>query len=54
MERLARGLAGADTRTGAVVNPPRSVILEFGPDLDGQPAGCADCCSPSRPERHCR
>ncbi|MFE9914221.1 LuxR C-terminal-related transcriptional regulator [Micromonospora sp. NPDC005553] len=36
--RLARGLAGAETRTG-MVDPPRSVILEFGPDLDVQPAG---------------
>ncbi|MFG3644261.1 LuxR C-terminal-related transcriptional regulator [Micromonospora sp. NPDC047762] len=36
--RLARGLAGAETRTGTV-DPPRSVILEFGPDLDVQPAG---------------
>ncbi|WFE53527.1 LuxR C-terminal-related transcriptional regulator [Micromonospora sp. WMMD1155] len=38
VERLARGLAGADTRTGALVNPPRSVVAEFGPDLDVQPA----------------
>ena len=38
VERLARGLAGAETRTGAVVDPPRSVVLEFGPDLDVQPA----------------
>ncbi|MCG5441385.1 LuxR C-terminal-related transcriptional regulator [Micromonospora sp. NIE79] len=37
VERLARGLAGAETRTG-VVEPPRSVILEFGPDLEVQPA----------------
>ncbi|MGC4847548.1 LuxR C-terminal-related transcriptional regulator [Micromonospora sp. DT15] len=36
--RLARGLAGAEIRTGTV-DPPRSVILEFGPDLDVQPAG---------------
>ncbi|MEU8128975.1 LuxR C-terminal-related transcriptional regulator [Micromonospora sp. NPDC049049] len=36
--RLARGLAGAEIRTG-IVDPPRSVILEFGPDLDVQPAG---------------
>ncbi|MEW2429436.1 LuxR C-terminal-related transcriptional regulator [Micromonospora sp. NPDC047644] len=36
--RLARGLAGAETRTGTV-DPPRSVILEFGPDLDVQPPG---------------
>ncbi|WFE99908.1 LuxR C-terminal-related transcriptional regulator [Micromonospora sp. WMMD964] len=37
VERLARGLAGADTRAGALVNPPRSVVAEFGPDLDVQP-----------------
>ncbi|MEW1587451.1 LuxR C-terminal-related transcriptional regulator [Micromonospora vinacea] len=37
VERLARALAGAETRTGAMVEPPRSVILEFGPDLDVQP-----------------
>ncbi|MFI6064225.1 LuxR C-terminal-related transcriptional regulator [Micromonospora sp. NPDC051227] len=37
VERLARGLVGAETRTGTV-DPPRSVILEFGPDLDVQPA----------------
>ncbi|MCG5461518.1 LuxR C-terminal-related transcriptional regulator [Micromonospora sp. MED01] len=37
VERLARGLAGAETRVGTV-DPPRSVILEFGPDLDVQPA----------------
>ncbi|MEU4472024.1 LuxR C-terminal-related transcriptional regulator [Micromonospora sp. NPDC023888] len=38
VERLARGLAGAETRTGTLVNPPRSVVAEFGPDLDVQPA----------------
>ncbi|MCX5115857.1 LuxR C-terminal-related transcriptional regulator [Micromonospora sp. NBC_00362] len=37
VERLAHGLVGAETRTGTV-DPPRSVILEFGPDLDVQPA----------------
>ncbi|WP_406070479.1 LuxR C-terminal-related transcriptional regulator [Micromonospora sp. NBC_01638] len=37
VERLARGLAGAETGTGAVVTPPRSVVLELGPDLDVQP-----------------
>ncbi|WP_084597739.1 helix-turn-helix transcriptional regulator [Micromonospora chokoriensis] len=37
VERLARGLAGAQTRSGAIVDPPRSVILEFGPDLDVAP-----------------
>ncbi|MFG1836862.1 LuxR C-terminal-related transcriptional regulator [Micromonospora sp. NPDC049175] len=38
VERLARGLTGAESRTGAVVNPPRAVVAEFGPDLDVQPA----------------
>ncbi|MEV4766560.1 hypothetical protein AB0J89_28425, partial [Micromonospora chokoriensis] len=37
VERLARGLAGAETLAGAVVNPPRSVVAEFGPDLDVEP-----------------
>lgn len=37
VERLARGLAAAETPTGAVVDPPRSVVGEFGPDLDVQP-----------------
>ncbi|MDG9674490.1 LuxR C-terminal-related transcriptional regulator [Micromonospora sp. DH14] len=37
VERLARGLAGAEIRTGAMVDPPRSVVLEFAPDLDVQP-----------------
>ncbi|MBM0277527.1 hypothetical protein [Micromonospora tarensis] len=38
VERLTRGLAGAEARTGTLVNPPRSVILEFGSDLDVEPA----------------
>ncbi|MBM0234144.1 hypothetical protein JNW91_21235, partial [Micromonospora sp. STR1_7] len=37
VERLARGLAGADGPTGISMEPPRSVLLEFGPDLEGQP-----------------
>ncbi|MEU8207607.1 LuxR C-terminal-related transcriptional regulator [Micromonospora sp. NPDC049044] len=38
VERLARGLAGAETPTGPVASPPRSAVAEFGPDLDVQPA----------------
>lgn len=38
VERLVHGLAGTETLTGTVVDPPRSVVGEFGPDLDVQPA----------------
>ncbi|MFG1914826.1 LuxR C-terminal-related transcriptional regulator [Micromonospora sp. NPDC048898] len=37
VERLVRGLAGGEPQTGTVVHPPRSVLGEFGPDLDVQP-----------------
>ncbi|MFJ6169266.1 LuxR C-terminal-related transcriptional regulator [Micromonospora orduensis] len=37
VERLARGLAGADVPAGTPVEAPRSVLLEFGPDLEAQP-----------------
>ncbi|MFG2050826.1 LuxR C-terminal-related transcriptional regulator [Micromonospora sp. NPDC048935] len=38
VERLVRGLAGGEPQTGTMVSPPRSVLGEFGPDLDVQPA----------------
>ncbi|MEU7588640.1 LuxR C-terminal-related transcriptional regulator [Micromonospora sp. NPDC049230] len=38
VERLVRGLAGGEPQTGTMVHPPRSVLGEFGPDLDVQPA----------------
>ncbi|MET7671767.1 hypothetical protein [Micromonospora luteifusca] len=36
VERLVRGLAGAETPTGTVVAPPRSAVGEFAADLDVQ------------------
>ncbi|MBQ0902182.1 LuxR family transcriptional regulator [Micromonospora sp. U21] len=38
VERLARGLRGPETVTGVPVEPSRSVVLEFGPDLEVLPA----------------
>ncbi|MEV1320320.1 LuxR C-terminal-related transcriptional regulator [Micromonospora arborensis] len=38
VERLVRGLAGAEIPAGTVVTPPRSAVGEFAPDLDVQPA----------------
>ncbi|MDG4810688.1 LuxR C-terminal-related transcriptional regulator [Micromonospora sp. WMMD1120] len=37
VERLARGLASAETRAGGPLQPPRSVLLEFAPDLEVEP-----------------
>ncbi|WBB65152.1 LuxR family transcriptional regulator [Micromonospora sp. WMMD812] len=34
VERLARGLRGAEPRPGVPAEPPRQVVLEFGPDLE--------------------
>ncbi|MEV4658677.1 LuxR C-terminal-related transcriptional regulator [Micromonospora sp. NPDC049301] len=38
VERLARGLRGLETSIGVPVEPPRPVVLEFGPDLEALPA----------------
>ncbi|WP_406080800.1 LuxR C-terminal-related transcriptional regulator [Micromonospora sp. NBC_00858] len=38
VERLARGLRGPECPAGTTVEPPRSVVLEFGPDLEVLPS----------------